>query len=537
MTLATDWWKRGVIYQVYPRSFQDSDGDGIGDLAGIRSRLDYLSWLGIDALWISPIYPSPMADFGYDVSNYCDVDPRFGTLAQFDALVERAHALNIKVILDLVPNHTSDRHPWFVESRAHLHSAKRDWYIWRDPKPDGSPPNNWLSNFGGSAWERDPATGQYYYHAFLKEQPDLNWRNPEVRDAIYDVIRFWLDRGVDGFRVDVIWHLIKDAGFRDNPVNPAYQQGRPEIERLLQVHSADQPEVHEVIAQMRRLVERYPGRVLIGEIYLPLNRLIAYYGEQLSGAHLPFNFQLIHAGWNARTLASMIYEYEATLPPGGWPNWVLGNHDQRRVATRIGVDQARVAAMLLLTLRGTPTLYYGDEIGMTDVPVATASVRDPWELREPGLGLGRDPQRTPMQWDESANAGFTTGKPWLPLSSDYGTRNVAKLASSKGSILGLYRALIDLRRRFAALSTGAFRLISEGGDILAYERSDEDCRFRIFLNLAREKHQLDETHGLRETSKAGVLMLSTHAAEQRDLPGCPSVLRGGEGIIVKMADA
>ena len=535
MTLATDWWQRGVIYQIYPRSFQDGDGDGVGDLAGIQSRLDYLSWLGIDALWISPIYPSPMADFGYDVSNYCDVDPLFGTLADFDALVESAHARDIKLILDLVPNHTSDQHPWFVESRKHCHGPKRDWYIWRDPNPEGGPPNNWLSNFGGSAWEYDPASGQYYYHAFLKEQPDLNWRNPEVRNAIYDVMRFWLERGVDGFRVDVIWHLMKDATFRDNPVNPAYQQGRPEIERLLQLHSADQPEVHGVIAEMRRLIERYPGRVLIGEIYLPVNRLVAYYGEELSGAHLPFNFQLIHAGWNARTLAAMIHEYESTLPKGGWPNWVLGNHDQHRVATRVGAEQARVAAMLLLTLRGTPTLYYGDEIGMEDVPIPPGRARDPWELREPGLGVGRDPQRTPMQWDDTVNSGFTTGQPWLPLSSRYARCNVAKLASEKGSILRLYRDLINLRRRFSALSTGGFRLIFKGPDILAYERFDENGCFQVYLNLTREEHRLDE--GVRPAGAclSRKLMLSTHRRDDDDFHGRPLKLQAGEGMIFKMA--
>lgn len=535
MRSAKDWWKRGVIYQVYPRSFQDSDGDGVGDLVGIQSRLDYLSWLGIDALWISPFYPSPMADFGYDVSDYCDIDPLFGTLADFDLLVEKAHARDIKLILDLVPNHTSDQHPWFVESRKHRQGPKRDWYIWRDPNPAGGPPNNWLSNFGGSAWEYDPPTGQYYYHAFLKEQPDLNWRNPHVRNAIYDAMRFWLERGVDGFRVDVIWHLMKDAEFRDNPLNPAYQQGRPEIERLLQLHSADQPEVHGVIAEMRRLIERYPERVLIGEIYLPLNRLVAYYGEQLSGAHLPFNFQLIQAAWNARTLASMIREYEEALPKGGWPNWVLGNHDQHRVATRVGAEQARVAAMLLLTLRGTPTLYYGDEIGMQDVPIPPGSARDPWELREPGLGVGRDPQRTPMQWDDSANAGFTTGKPWLSLSEQYAQCNVAKLASDEGSILRLYRDLINLRRRFSALSTGEFRLIFEGGDILAYERFDATGRFRIYLNLSRDERKWDDSAAFGVAGGKRELMLSTHRRPDREAHAFP-LLRAGEGVIFKIED-
>jgi len=347
-------------------------------------------------------------------------------------------------------------------------------------------------------------------------------------------MRFWLERGVDGFRVDVIWHLMKDAELRDNPVNPAYQQGRPEIERLLQLHSADQPEVHGVIAEMRRLIERYPERVLIGEIYLPIDRLVAYYGEELSGAHLPFNFQLIQAGWNARALASMIHEYEQALPKGGWPNWVLGNHDQRRVATRVGAEQARVAAMLLLTLRGTPTLYYGDEIGMQDIPIPPGAARDPWELREPGLGVGRDPQRTPMQWDDTANAGFTTGEPWLPLSEHYAQCNVAELASDEGSILHLYRDLIDLRRRFSALGTGEFRLIFERGDILAYERFDEATRFQVYLNLSREEQKLDESAFPACVRGHRKLMLSTHRRAEHEAEARPLTLAGGEGAIFKI---
>jgi alpha-glucosidase len=300
-----------VIYQVYPRSFMDSDGDGIGDLEGIRQRLDHLAWLGVEGVWISPIYPSPMADAGYDVADYCDIAPVFGTLAGFDRLLAEAHARGLKVILDFVPNHSSDQHPWFQESRASRDNPKRDWYIWRDPAPDGGPPNNWLANFGGSAWTFDPATGQYYHHAFLREQPDLNWRNPEVRRAMYDAMRFWLDRGVDGFRVDVIWHLIKDEAFRDNPPNPAWQPHQANIDRLLQLHSADRPEIHEVVAEMRALLDAYPERVLIGEIYLPLHRLVAYYGPDLRGAHLPFNFQLIFAAWSARGIARLVGEYEA----------------------------------------------------------------------------------------------------------------------------------------------------------------------------------------------------------------------------------
>ena len=380
------WWKHGVVYQIYPRSFQDTDGDGVGDLKGISERLEYLEWLGVDAIWISPIYPSPMADFGYDVSDYCNIDPLFGSLEAFDRLVAAARARKIKVILDFVPNHTSERHPWFLESRASRINPKRDWYIWRDGKPDGSPPNNWLSQFGGSAWTREARTGQYYLHSFLPEQPDLNWRNPAVRTAMYDVLRFWLDRGVDGFRVDVIWLLIKDAALRDNPPNPNYRPTEAGIHRFLQVYSADQPETHEVVAEMRSVLDQFDERVLIGEIYLPIERLVTYYGQDLRGAQLPFNFQLLHTTWTAAAISKLVTDYEAALPPGGWPNWVLGNHDQPRIAARVGEAQARIAAMLLLTLRGTPTMYYGDELGIGRVAIPHEAVKDAWEKKRAGSG-------------------------------------------------------------------------------------------------------------------------------------------------------
>jgi alpha-glucosidase len=388
------WWQTGVVYQIYPRSFLDRNGDGIGDLRGITARLDYLVDLGVDAIWICPIFASPMADFGYDISNYNSIDPLFGTMPDFDALINAAHDRGLKVILDFVPNHTSDQHPWFQQSRASRDNPRRDWYIWRDPPQPGVPPNNWLSEFGGRAWEFDELTGQFYYHAFLARQPDLNWRNPAVRSAMHEVMRFWLRKGVDGFRVDVIWHLVKDDQYRDNPINPQFRVGDPPNRRLLPLYTTDRPEVHDLIAAMRRVIDEFDDRVLIGEIYLPIERLIAYYGRDLSGVHLPFNFSLIGARWQAQSIAKLIDRYEAALPPGGWPNWVLGNHDRPRIASRVGPDQARVAAMLLLTLRGTPTIYYGDEIGMQQVPIPIEQIRDPLEKNVPGQGLGRDGART-----------------------------------------------------------------------------------------------------------------------------------------------
>ena len=485
---AAEWWKRGIVYQAYPRSFQDTDGDGVGDLEGIRRRLGHLQDLGVDALWISPIFASPMADFGYDISDYRAVDPLFGSLGDLDRLIADAHGRGLKLILDLVPNHTSDQHAWFKQSRSSRTSPLRDWYIWRDARPDGSAPNNWLANFGGSAWAWDEGTGQFYYHAYLTEQPDLNWRNPEVRAAMFEIMRFWLDRGVDGFRVDVLWHLIKDDQFRDNPPNPDWRPGMPGIERLLEFYSADRPEVHQVAAEMRRVIDAYPDRVFIGELYLPVDRIVAYYGPQLDEANLPFNFQLIATDWTAEAIGAIIRDYEAALPPGAWPNWVLSNHDRKRVASRVGPAQARNAALLLLTLRGTPTMYYGDELGLEQVHIPQDRVQDPWGKSEPERG--RDPCRTPMPWDDSPNAGFTTGEPWLPLNDDWSSRNVAAEAADPGSMLSLHRRLISLRRSSPALSLGDIQILKAEDGVLAYERRSGAERMQVALNLTHEPRRL-----------------------------------------------
>ncbi len=527
---ATVWWQDGIVYQIYPRSFQDSNGDGIGDLEGIRQRLDHLCWLGVDAVWISPIYPSPMADCGYDISDYFGIDPVFGALGDFDRLIAEAHARGLKVIMDFVPNHTSDRHPWFLASRSSRSDPKRDWYIWRDPAPDGGPPNNWVSYFGGSGWEYDAATGQYWYHAFLKEQPDLNWRKPAVRSAMYDVLRFWLERGVDGFRVDVLWLLIKDDQFRDNPPNPAWRPGQAGIDSLLQRYTADRPEIHDVVAEMRAVVDAYPQRVLIGEIYLPIERLVAYYGRDMKGAHLPFNFQLVFTPWNAEAVAAIVAEYEAALPKGGSPNWVLGNHDVKRIATRVGAAGARLAAMLLLTLRGTPTIYYGVELGMEDVAISPEQVQDRWTLNEPGLGLGRDPVRTPMPWDGSHNAGFTTGKPWLPLNPDFVTRNVAVEAEDPRSMLMLYRSLIALRREQPALHAGLYTGARVEGDVLAFERHGKEARLMVALNFGPASQPL----ALPPDSGARLLLSTTLDREQQEVHTHVE-LRPAEGVILRLA--
>jgi alpha-glucosidase len=485
------WWRSGAIYEIYPRSFQDSDGDGIGDLRGIAARLPYVRALGVDAIWLTPIYPSPQRDLGYDITDHTAIDPVYGTLEDFDALVAAAHALGLRVLLDYVPNHTSDRHPWFSDP------ARRDWYIWRD----GERPNNWVSVFGGSAWEYEPGSGRSYYHAYLREQPDLNWRNPQLREAMLGVLRFWLDRGVDGFRVDATRQLLKDPQWRDNPPNPDYEPGMPEYDSLLPLHTADLDEVQEVVAAIRHVIG---DGLMIAEVYAPIERLVRYYGEDGRGAHLPFNLHLISTPWESEAIADLVERYEAALPDGAWPNWVLGNHDRSRVASRVGTEQARVAAMLLLTLRGTPTLYYGDEIGMTDVPVPRERAVDP--------GAGRDPARTPMRWSAEPYAGFSSAEPWLPV-GDPAAANVSAQLDDPRSMLTLHRRLLALRR--GELVAGAYRTLHAADGVLAYRRGE---RTAVALNLTGEPRPLPVR---------GSVVLSTHLDEAGG-----SMLRGHEGVLL-----
>jgi len=404
------WWQKGIIYQIYPRSYQDSNADGIGDLIGIRQRLDYIQSLNVAAVWLSPIFPSPMHDFGYDVADYCDINPLFGSMDDFNALLADVHGRDLKLILDLVPNHSSDEHAWFVESCSSRDNPKRDWYIWRDPAPDGGPPNNWLSFFGGPAWTYDEHTDQYYLHQFVTQQPELNYRHPDVMPAMLENMRFWLDKGVDGFRVDVIWLMLKDELLRDELPNPDWDGVKP-FDSIQHIHTQNLSGVHDLIKQMRAVLDEYNDRMMVGEIYLPNQDLVKYYGAQrrdgsFDECHLPFNFQLLQMEWNAQTVQDAVDAYEAVLPEGAWPNWVLGNHDRHRVATRIGQAQARVANMLLLTLRGTPTTYYGEEIGMENVPIPLEFIQDPPAVNQPKIAhiVGRDPIRTPMQWNNSYNA-------------------------------------------------------------------------------------------------------------------------------------
>jgi alpha-glucosidase len=415
-----------------------------------------------------------------------------------------------------------------MESRRSRKSPKRDWYIWRDPASNGDAPTNWVSEFGGSAWTWDEASAQFYYHAFLREQPDLNWRNPEVVAAMLAVLRFWLARGVDGFRVDAIHHLIEDADFRNDPVNPLWREGMPPTQRLLRGHTMDHPDTHEAIARMRLALAEYGGdKLLIGEAYLPIEKLVAYYGADLKGFQLPFNFHLISAPWNPVAIAALVEAYETRLPPGGWPNWVLGNHDRSRLATRVGAGQARVAAMLLLTLRGTPTLYQGDEIGMSDVPIPLERIQDPWEKNIPGLGLGRDPERTPMQWSGAEYAGFSSAAPWLPVGADFKRVNVETQDRDPSSMLSLYRSLIALRRSEAALTVGAYAHVFTTDQVFAYERRLGARRLLVMLNFSDKAAPVD-------APPVRVLLSTTGHALTRDVSGSLE-LAANEGLVAEYA--
>ncbi len=520
-----EWWKTAVVYQIYPRSFQDTTGNGTGDLNGITERLAYLSdTLGVDAIWISPFYTSPMADFGYDVADYCDVDPIFGSLDDFDRLLAEAHRRDLKVIVDWVPNHSSDLHRWFVESRSSLTSPKRDWYVWRDPGPDGSLPNNWQSMFGGSAWTFDEATSQYYLHSFLPEQPDLNWRNADLQAAMFDTLRFWLDRGVDGFRIDVAHFIMKDPDFTDNPLaapstDDSEFRSFGGYDNWDHIHAKGHADVHAVFRDLRLVLDEYSGdRFSVGEIHIfNWDEWASYYGDG-DELHMPFNFSLVWSDWSAAEIRRRVETLEAALPTHGWPNYVLGNHDEQRLATRYGHRNARAAAVLLLTLRGQPTMYYGDEIGLRETDVPPERRQDPWEFRVPGMS--RDGCRTPMPWTAVADHGFSDPgtEPWLPFGEDAGQRNVEAQLSDPASILNLYRQLLHIRRARPSLHKGSIEFIDDLPDgVLGFIRADADERTIVLVNFTEETKRTS-------TPDESTLLISTD--QQRSGIG-PGVIRLG----------
>jgi alpha-glucosidase len=522
VTFPAMWWRDGVLYQVYPRSFRDHDGDGVGDLPGVMERLDHLAWLGVDGLWLNPTFPSPNVDWGFDVSDYRGVHRDFGTIEDLDRLVREAGRRGIRVLLDLVPNHSSDRHPWFEEARSSRDSPRRDWYVWADPAPDGGPPNNWLSTFGGPAWTLDERTAQYYLHNFAPQQPDLNWWNEDVRREFDDILRWWFRRGIAGFRIDVAHGIVKDRELRDNPpAEPAdAEQGRQS--GLRQEFSQNRPEVHEVFRRWRSLANaESPPRVLIGETWvLDLERMAAFYGAD-DELHLAFNFPFVTAPFDASRLSFVVEETERLVPPESWPVWMLSNHDLSRFPTRWAggdPDKARLALMLLLTLRGTPVVYYGDEIAMPDTPAAAESGLDPQQLP---LRPPRDPARTPMHWTPDRGAGFNDNgaEPWLPI-GDNTKANVADQREDPSSPLNLVRDLIALRRANADLRSGAYRRLEARG-AWAFLRGE---RLAVALNLSDEAVSLP---GLR-----GRVLIGTDRSRDGSLVSQVLELRPWEGLVL-----
>lgn len=551
----------------------DSNADGIGDLPGIISRLDYLNdgtarSLGIDAIWFSPFFTSPDFDFGYDIADYCAIDPRYGTMADFEQLVEQCHRRRIRVILDLVVNHSSALHPWFKESASSRDNPKRDWYIWRDGKgPRDRPPNNWKNNFFGPAWTWHEATGQYYLHSFLKEQPDLNWDNQEVRRAVHAIIRFWLDKGADGFRLDVAHHYCKDGRLRDNP--PVYRRqktpgalsfrdraldkylyaklGLPELQD--KKYNQHQPETHQVLKEFRKILDLYPGSVSVGEVIgeNPAG-IAAYYGDGTDELHLNFFFQLFDCRWSAGAFRRVIGLWEKILPDQAWPAYTLSNHDQVRAISRYsqggqGDSRARIMALMLLTLKGTPFIYYGEEIGMIDPRLPKRLLKDPVGLRWYPFHRGRDGSRTPMQWSAGAGGGFSDGCPWLPVGPELDRRNVTAQEGDPASLLSLYKRLIRLRKDSPALRQGSFRALPGAADpeaVFVYLRESGGEKMAVALNFTNRSRQIN----LAGECASYALLISTDCqrgavgalreAPMQSVHETPLQLSPGEGLLLRL---
>jgi len=485
------WWRDGVIYQIYPRSFADSDDDGIGDLRGITDHMDYLVDLGIDAIWLSPINPSPDVDFGYDVSDYQGIDPKFGTMRDFNRLVNAAERAGIRIVMDLVLNHTSDQHPWFQSARSSKNDPFRDWYIWREVERNGKLPNNWQSVFGGSGWEWDADTDQYYYHMFYKQQPDLNWRNPKVRRELLDVFRFWLDKGVKGFRLDVFNMYFKDVHFRSNPVKLI---GRRPFERQTHTYDCDRPELFGVLADIRQVLDKYDETYVIGETFLGTpEKAASYCGSDF--LHACFDFQFLESKRSPTAVLKTVKKWESALGVTNWPNYVLNNHDTPRCASRFGLgendERLKVVAAMLLTLRGTPFLYYGEEIGMRDICLKRGEILDPIGKKYWPIYKGRDGCRAPMQWNTDTNAGFSPVKPWLPVHPDFHQRNVETQSRDNQSLLQFYKQLISFRRAQPELISGDFQSLDVNSPhVLAYTRVHADQAILVLLNFAGKQKEI-----------------------------------------------
>jgi alpha-glucosidase len=527
--VAEPWWKTGVLYQIYPRSFADANGDGQGDLRGVIDHLDHLEWLGVAGIWLSPVTPSPNADWGYDVSDYCDIHPDFGTLADLDTLVAEAGRRGMQVLIDLVPNHTSDQHPWFVDARRSRTSRCRDWYVWADPKPDGGLPNNWVSSFGGPAWTLDEETGQYYLHNFLPEQPDLNWWNEEVRDEFDRILRFWFDRGIAGFRIDVAHMIVKDAELRDNP--PATEDD-PFIVRMFgqrSEYNANQPEVHEVLRRWRKIADSYsPPRILVGETNVDdVETLVSYYGSGENELHLGFNFSFIEAPYEPAGLPSVVEQTEALFPPGAWPVWTGSNHDVSRFPTRWAQgDPAKMRAALvaMVGLWGTVFLYQGDEIGMTDTTLTREDLKDPVGMRFWPYYAGRDPVRTPMAWSADAGGGFTRPgvTPWLPF-GDLRAANVADQRDDPASMLRLTKDLLALRQSSPDLGEGERVPMAAPAGVWAWRRGRGTV---VTVNLT------GEAVSVPVTGISGTILVSSDRSRDGETVSGSLTMAGWEATIV-----
>ncbi|MDR2732006.1 MAG: alpha-glucosidase [Fibromonadaceae bacterium] len=518
-----DWWKNGVVYHIYPNSFKDSNNDGIGDIPGIIKKLDYLAGLGVDAIWLSPIYPSPMVDVGYDIADYKSIDDQYGTMDDFKNLLGEAHKRGIRIIMDLVLNHTSDLHPWFLESRSSKNSPKRDWYIWRPPKDGkkGKKPNNWKTNFGKKAWRYDHKTREYYYHSFFWQQPDLNWRNPEVKKAMFDIMRYWLDMGIDGFRLDVINLIYKDPELKDNKFS---------LFGKSKIHNRNHPEAYDLLKDFRKLLDSYPEKTSVGEIYVqpPGDPALAtsFLGSGTDMLHLVFDFSLVFTLWRASGYYKTITNYYQNIPESGWPCFFLSNHDIGRSIKRLLWERnkyakAKLHAVLLLTLKGTPFIYYGDEIGMENVSIPKHHIRDLYgRLLYPFFG-GRDRARTPMQWSDKPNAGFSKQTPWLPVSENYTAINVK---TDGASILSIYKALLALRKQYETLQKGDITFLDKGeNNVLAYSRKHGQEEIIVLLNFSNRKKRYSQSLGNAE------ILFSTHGTTKLD---GKATLQAFEGVVL-----
>ncbi len=515
-----------VIYQIYPRSFQDTDDDGIGDLEGIISRLDYFSWLGVNAIWINPFYRSPMADFGYDVSDHKSVDKLFGDIDTFERLVSEAHKRGLKIIIDLVVNHTSDQHPWFEEARKAVDSTRHDWYIWNKGGEPGAAPNNWLGVFGGSAWEWNEATKEYYLHSFSVYQPDLNWNNPEVRAAVKDIMKFWLDKGVDGFRLDAVYWYAKDDKFRDDPPNLQFQSGKDNYyDSLNHKYSRDQAKLGDYLKELSSFIEQYPGRFMITEAYVepPTDEggYLKFYNEMDARVGAPFNFTAMDIPWNATSFKRFIDIFQAGLQPIDTPIYVFGNHDRPRLASHFDPENGRAVALLQLTLPGIAIIYYADELGLTDVSIPPSAIKDTVSTDGKGKVVSRDGSRTPMQWEDGLNAGFSAAPPWLPI-GDYKHINVESEKKDPNSLLNWYKQLLALRHHSEVLKHGIYApLILEHPDLFGYLRIHDKEIWAVVINFSPDKevpYSIDKEEILLST--AG----STHK----------NILKPGEGRLLKL---